>query len=204
MANRRRDETQDDMGQAIFDAAVAVFARDGFEASRIDAIAKRAGVAKGSVYNHYADKEELFFSVVASEIDEMNRLLDDLNRAAGDEPFAGFTRRMVGAQYRRMIDRRGAGLVIFSDSWGRLREDLRRRIVERLRGHLLFVTDILAVRAGLAGIALPDPEKVATALLGLAFIFAQRRTLIDAFEFAPAADPIVTHRGLGYALREET
>jgi len=43
----------------LLDAASALFYRDGITATGIDAIVKRAGVAKKSLYNHFASKRKL-------------------------------------------------------------------------------------------------------------------------------------------------
>jgi TetR/AcrR family transcriptional regulator, mexJK operon transcriptional repressor len=50
--------------QAIASAALALFARDGYERTSVDAIAAEAGVSKRTVYSHYGDKESLFMRVV--------------------------------------------------------------------------------------------------------------------------------------------
>ena len=50
--------------QAIASAALALFARDGYERTSVDAIAAEAGVSKRTVYSHYGDKEQLFMLVV--------------------------------------------------------------------------------------------------------------------------------------------
>ena len=42
--------------QAILDAALAVFAERGFEAARLEDVAARAGVAKGTLYLYFRDK----------------------------------------------------------------------------------------------------------------------------------------------------
>lgn len=174
--------------EAILKAAAEVFAKKGFESSRVEDIAKCAGVAKGSVYCHFADKEELFFSVVAMEIEKMNLSLVELNDEPADLPFSAFIRLLVERQYRMIFERQGVGLMILGDGWPRLREDLRRRISERLRVHIAFVKDMLTTRAGLSKIPLREPENVTTAVMGLAFIFARRRTLIDEFD-PPPGDP---------------
>ncbi|WP_329110877.1 TetR/AcrR family transcriptional regulator [Micromonospora sp. NBC_01699] len=49
-----------DKRQAILDAAIAVFARQGYAQSCVQEIAAEAGVAKPTVYNHLHDKETLF------------------------------------------------------------------------------------------------------------------------------------------------
>jgi AcrR family transcriptional regulator len=50
--------------EALLAAALDVFLAHGFQAARIEDIAHRAGVGKGSVYLHFATKEELFQAVI--------------------------------------------------------------------------------------------------------------------------------------------
>src|SRR5882757_6529048 len=53
---------------AIVDAAFDEFVARGFTATRIDDIAKRAGVAKGTIYLHFKDKESMFEELVRTAI----------------------------------------------------------------------------------------------------------------------------------------
>ena len=48
----------------ILDAALAVFGERGLAGARLDDIARRAGVSKGTIYLYFANKEELFRDVV--------------------------------------------------------------------------------------------------------------------------------------------
>ena len=50
--------------EAILEAATAEFVANGFAAARIEDIAARAGVAKGTVYLNFADKQALFEGAV--------------------------------------------------------------------------------------------------------------------------------------------
>src|SRR5215218_8858721 len=52
----------------ILDAALAVFAERGLAAARLEDIAKRAGVSKGTIYLYFANKEELFRGVVRESV----------------------------------------------------------------------------------------------------------------------------------------
>ncbi len=52
--------------QSIVKAALAEFCARGFAATRIDDVAARAGVAKGTIYLHFDDKEALFREIVAT------------------------------------------------------------------------------------------------------------------------------------------
>lgn len=53
---------------AIVDAALDEFVEKGFAAARMEDIARRAGVAKGTIYLHFTDKEALFEAIVKQEI----------------------------------------------------------------------------------------------------------------------------------------
>jgi TetR/AcrR family transcriptional repressor of mexJK operon len=53
--------------QAILEAAVAVFLREGYTRAGVDVIADRARVSKQTVYNHFGDKERLFLAAVDGE-----------------------------------------------------------------------------------------------------------------------------------------
>ena len=62
---RRRKEARP---AEITAAALDVFADHGFAAAKLDDIARRAGVAKGSIYLYFSTKEALFRAVVRSAI----------------------------------------------------------------------------------------------------------------------------------------
>ncbi|TDD88866.1 TetR/AcrR family transcriptional regulator [Actinomadura rubrisoli] len=57
--------------RAIADAARRVFGREGYTRASVDAIAAEAGVSKRTIYNHFADKEELFLSVALEGADQV-------------------------------------------------------------------------------------------------------------------------------------
>jgi len=48
----------------LLTAAAEEFARTGFERANVDAISLAAGYAKGTIYNYFPSKEELFLAVV--------------------------------------------------------------------------------------------------------------------------------------------
>jgi len=52
----------------ILAAALASFAERGFAATRLDDVAARAGVTKGTLYLYFPSKEELFKAVVRQEL----------------------------------------------------------------------------------------------------------------------------------------
>src|ERR1700728_2568407 len=60
---RRTEATR----RALLEAALRIFARDGFEASRIEDIAGATGHTRGAFYAHFNCKEDLFFALFEQE-----------------------------------------------------------------------------------------------------------------------------------------
>jgi len=58
----------------ILQAATLVFAEQGYQAATMDAIADRAGIGKGTLYEYFRDKQDLFFAVFDDYIASMTRL----------------------------------------------------------------------------------------------------------------------------------
>jgi len=58
-----RSIAQEEKRRLILDAAVRVFARDGFHTSRVGDIAEEAGVAHGLLYHYFASKDEVLRTV---------------------------------------------------------------------------------------------------------------------------------------------
>jgi AcrR family transcriptional regulator len=62
--SRVTTKTKEATRARLLDAAAREFGRVGLERANIDAISIAAGYAKGTVYNYFASKEELFLAVV--------------------------------------------------------------------------------------------------------------------------------------------
>lgn len=57
--------------QQIADAAIAVFAEKGFHQARVSDIASRAGVADGTIYLYFRNKEDILLSIFEEKMDEL-------------------------------------------------------------------------------------------------------------------------------------
>jgi AcrR family transcriptional regulator len=86
--------TQGDLKQRIDAAALHLFAERGADATPVPMIAQRAGVAVGSLYRYYGNKEELVARLYA---ENYARLADELRRVAARE---GSTRDKIAAMVR--------------------------------------------------------------------------------------------------------
>ena len=84
----------------ITDAAVAVFAERGFHAARVSDIARRAGVADGTIYLYFKNKEDLLLSIFEDQMDLLRSGLDETLQGIEDpreriRRFATYHFRMV-------------------------------------------------------------------------------------------------------------
>jgi AcrR family transcriptional regulator len=72
----------------ILSAALASFAERGFAATRLDDVAARAGVTKGTLYLYFRNKEELFKAVVRQELVPTIELAEAIVADAGTPGFS--------------------------------------------------------------------------------------------------------------------
>src|SRR5215468_7534293 len=63
---------------SILNAALDEFSARGFAAARLDDVAKRAGVAKGTIYLYFADKESLFQELIRFKMGPVVGTLESL------------------------------------------------------------------------------------------------------------------------------
>ncbi|HEY2730929.1 MAG TPA: TetR/AcrR family transcriptional regulator C-terminal domain-containing protein [Polyangia bacterium] len=84
--NLKTKRRTDDKRQRILDAAVQVFARKGFSASRISDVASAAGIADGTVYLYFESKDDilikLFDEVMGVHIDAARQEIARVDDAA--------------------------------------------------------------------------------------------------------------------------
>jgi len=104
MSPPRYQRRKEDRPQEITEAAFGAFAEQGFTATKVEDVAKRAGVSKGLLYVYFKTKEELFKAVIRSvvtpRIDELTRTLDTSELSAEAfirGPVLDFMKRVPGS-----------------------------------------------------------------------------------------------------------
>ncbi len=86
---------------AILDAALDEFSSKGFASTRLDDVARRAGVAKGTIYVHFRDKETLFQELVRSFLGPVIAFAEDA--PALDIPLRAFADQFVDVFEREIF-----------------------------------------------------------------------------------------------------
>lgn len=78
--NKRWERRKEARPQELLAAALDLFVERGFSATRLEDVAARAGVSKGTLYLYFANKEELFKAVVRENVvpilDEAQGIVD--------------------------------------------------------------------------------------------------------------------------------
>jgi AcrR family transcriptional regulator len=105
LSSLRREPTQDRSKQRverIVDAATHVFAEGGYEGATTEAIAERAGVPIGSLYQFFPNKKALFEAVGNRHLEAIRTLFDSF-----------FTKERFQQPWHRVLDDAVEGFWIF-------------------------------------------------------------------------------------------
>jgi len=88
--------------EAILAAALEEFSACGFEATRLDDVARRANVAKGTIYLYFRDKESLFQELVRATLTPLVGIIEAMG--AADLPVAVLLERFVDIFVREVYE----------------------------------------------------------------------------------------------------
>ncbi len=72
----QNEKIRQDKRRLIMDAALELFANEGFHATSISKITKKAGISKGLMYSYFESKDALLMSIMDESIDEMMAAFD--------------------------------------------------------------------------------------------------------------------------------
>ena len=147
--------------------AANVFADSGYDGTRVQEVARRAGLTTGAIYRNFADKSELLLAAIEQSAQRFLRLLTE-TRDAG----SGGGRMLIGVVGRVVAPERGPGrrLLLETLTAARRDADVRSRIaplVATVRGEIATVVD----QAKHTGEVDEDVDPDTWAYLGLAIAF---------------------------------
>lgn len=150
---RRRAEARPD---EILDATLEEFTERGFEAARVEDIAKRAGLSKAGVYLYFPSKMALLEALVESRVSPLAAQAQALAQAGKDDPLAAL-RLIARVAAHRMADPNVVAvprLVIgISGRFPEIADYYRTHVVEKVRGALEAL-----IKAGIANGQIRDVD----------------------------------------------
>ena len=125
----------------ILAAAVELFSRYGFYETEVSAIAKVAGLSKGTIYNYFTDKHALFMGTVELGIERLSKRIDESTRGIADP--ASKLETAIDSCFSFLRENRHLYRIIFLHR-STLREAEELRFPERLLAHFSLFEGILA------------------------------------------------------------
>lgn len=124
----------------IIDAAVIVIAENGYHQAQVSKIAKQAGVADGTIYLYFKNKEDILISLFQEKMGNFVEMAEE--KIVGTESAAEKLRTIVETHFQILSDDRHLAIVTQLE----LRQsniDLRHKINEVLKGYLALIEQIL-------------------------------------------------------------
>jgi AcrR family transcriptional regulator len=120
--------------ETILTAALDEFSLRGFEAARLDDVAKRAGVAKGTIYLYFRDKESLFQELIRTMLTPLVGTIEALGKA--DLPLSQLAGHIADLFVREVYETRRKDVIRLMISEGRrfpkLAEFYYREVLSRI------------------------------------------------------------------------
>ena len=101
-----RERVRREMATGMLLAAEEVFAESGLAKAHVDDIARRAGVAVGTLYNYYGDRDALLAAVLGARVEELEVELQGVNRAHAASPVRRALLELTRAYLRFFLRRR--------------------------------------------------------------------------------------------------
>jgi AcrR family transcriptional regulator len=154
--------------QALFETAAEVFARKGYHRTTVDEIARAIGVAKGTIYYHFENKEDLYLAIIREGV---YLFKEQLGRAVA-------TTASPPEKISKLID----GQLLFYEKEKDLvflflkelcNTDLRREVLaEMLTDCLKFIRDVIEEGIRDGSFEAVDPEITTPVLFGMVSIAA--------------------------------
>jgi AcrR family transcriptional regulator len=134
MKAQRWTRRKEERAPEILEAALACFAEKGFAGTRMDDIAARAGITKGTIYLYFKSKEELFKALARESIGERIAAITQALEGA-DGPAAEQLRFVIGTlgNFAATSDRVVLPRVLLAEAgnFPELAEFWRKEIIER-------------------------------------------------------------------------
>jgi TetR/AcrR family fatty acid metabolism transcriptional regulator len=147
----------------ILRAAAGVFSQHGFHKAKIEEIAKEAGIGKGTVYEYFSSKKELFKEMIEESLSQYIDLA--LNETAAADDYVQKLEKIVDVNIYFATVHRDLAKVILSDPGG-IGENLKKWMMATKVRIKEVVEDIILSGRERGAFRKVDPTMAAQVFLG--------------------------------------
>lgn len=111
-SSRRRPSKSERTRRRILDAAEVLFARHGYEGTRVDAIARAADIRRATLFYHFRDKAEVYDAVLGGL---SGLLLDRMRKVFAPGPSEDVVEPAVSAYFDFLTERPSAARILLRE-----------------------------------------------------------------------------------------
>jgi len=158
--------------EEILEAALDEFTERGFEAARMEDIARRAGLSKAGVYLYFPSKTALLKALIEAKVAPLARVAQGIAENGAANPLAAL-RMMAGAAAMKITDARTFGVprlvVSISGRFPEIADFYRSQIVEPARGALEALLETAMAQGAIRQV---DAQAASRAFIGPLFFEA--------------------------------
>jgi AcrR family transcriptional regulator len=134
--------------ESILAAALDEFASQGFTAARLEDVARRAGIAKGTIYLYFRDKEALFQELVRSMLTPVIGTVEALREV--DVPMRALSEQLLDLFVDQILSTRRREVIRLMIAEGRrfpkLAEFYHREVIARIFAAMRTILERAAAR----------------------------------------------------------
>ncbi len=190
-ARRTQEERREATRAALLEAARKLFAEKGYAATGTPDIVAAAGVTRGALYHHFADKLALFEAVVEEEHRAVSQAITDIADGAGAPPDMIDALVAGGDGFLAAMQDEGRRRIMLIDAPAVLGREALDRINQRYGQRTLIEGVQCAVDAGVIGDVAVEPT---AQLLGALFDRAALAPAGELDDYRAAMEQVI--RGL--------
>lgn len=128
--------------QEVLDAALALFAERGYAQTRLDDVAAKAGISKGTVYLYFASKQDLFEAVIQEKVTPWLEAI--AARTINDqEPTEKVLRDFMGWGWQQFLETKlfliARVVLAESSNFPSLAQAYMREVMEPIHDHMMML-----------------------------------------------------------------
>ncbi|MCM3739913.1 TetR family transcriptional regulator [Oceanobacillus luteolus] len=127
--------------QQIIEAAVKVIAENGYHASQVSKIAKEAGVADGTIYLYFKNKEDVLVSVFE---EKMGQFIDKIAKATSEQSDAESKLRVLINMHFSQLEENPDLAIVTQLELRQSNYTLRMQINNVLKAYLTVIDEVIA------------------------------------------------------------
>ncbi len=135
--------------EAILAAALDEFSARGFAATRLDDVAQRAGVAKGTIYLYFRDKESLFQELIRTMLTPLVGTIEAMGKA--DLPISALAEHIADLFVREVYETRRKDVIRLMIAEGRRFPNLAEFYYREVLSRIIAAVRALLARAAARG-----------------------------------------------------